>query len=66
MDTHSVIDDEFVHAAWTQRRAHGIDHCHARIDVADQLRLALACVRALPQEDDRRLLHMTRALCASL
>jgi len=54
---HLVVVDELVHAAWAQRGAHGVDHGHACVDVADQLRLALAGVCALPQQDDLRLLR---------
>ena len=54
---HSVIYHELVHSAWAERGAHGIHHRDAGIDIADQLRLPLARVRALPQQDDLRLLQ---------
>ena len=57
---HLVVVYELVHAAWAQRGAHGVDHSHACVDVADQLRLALAGVCALPQQDDLRLLRTTQ------
>lgn len=49
--------DELVHAAWSERRAHGLHHGLARIDVTDQLRFPLARVRALLEQNDLRLLH---------
>ena len=54
---HPVINDELVHATGPQGGSHSIHNRHARIYVADQLRLALARVRALPQQNDLRLLH---------
>ena len=55
--THPVVVDELVHAAWTQRCAHAVDDGHAGVDVAQQLRLALARVGALFEQDNLRLLH---------
>ena len=57
---HPVIMHELVHAAGPQRGAHGVHDRHAGVDVADQLRLALAGVRALPQQDDLGLLQQAR------
>ena len=48
---------ELVHAAGAQRGAHHVCHCVAGVDVADQLRLALARVRAILEQDDLRLLQ---------
>jgi hypothetical protein len=48
--------DELVHAARPERRAHGLHHGLARVNVADQLRFALACVRALLEQNNLRLL----------
>ncbi len=53
---HFVIVYQLVHAAGAQGGAYCVRQRHARIDVADQLRLALAGVRPLLQEDDLRLL----------
>lgn len=44
-------------AAPHQRGAHGVHHGAAGVDVADQLRLALARIRAFPEQHDLRLLH---------
>ena len=57
--------DELVHAAWAQRGPHSIHQRHAGVDVADQLRLALAGVGAVLQQDDLRLLRGTGMLSAS-
>lgn len=54
--------DQLVHAARSERGAHGVHDRAAGIDVADQLRLALACVRSLLQQDDLRLLQGTGGL----
>lgn len=51
------VDHELVHAARAQRRADGIHHHLAGVDVADELAAALARVRALAQQDDARLLR---------
>ena len=63
---HPVINDELVHAARAECGAHGIHDRDAGIDVADQLRLALARVRALPQQDDLRLLQGGRGRLVSI
>lgn len=55
-----VVMDKLVHAARAQRGAHGVNHGHTCIDVADQLSFALASVGALPQQDDLRLLRTTQ------
>ena len=52
--------DEFVHTAWSQRRAHGIHHGLAGINVADELSLTLARVRAFLQQNDLWLLLKER------
>ena len=57
---HLVIMYELVHAAGSKRGAHHVCHCYAGIDVADQLRLALAGVRALLEQDDGGLLQGTQ------
>lgn len=44
--------NELVHTAWTQGCTDNIAHCCASIDVADELRLPLACVGAFLEEDD--------------
>ena len=54
---HAVVDDQFVHATRSQGGANGVDDRHAGIDVADQLRLSLAGVRALFQQDNWWLLR---------
>mmetsp|Transcript_53172 Transcript_53172/g.137548 ORF Transcript_53172/g.137548 Transcript_53172/m.137548 type:complete len:485 (-) Transcript_53172:48-1502(-) len=53
-----VVVDELVHAARAKRRAHDIDDRLACVDVGDQLRLALARVGALLEEDNLRLHHL--------
>lgn len=57
---HPVVVHELVHAAGAQGGAHSVHHRHAGVDVADQLRLALAGVRALPQQDDLGLLQQAQ------
>jgi hypothetical protein len=47
-----VVNNELVHTARTERRAHGIHNGLASVDVADQLGLALRRIRALLQQDD--------------
>lgn len=55
--THLVSGvNELVHATRTERRAHGLHHGLARVDVADQLRFPLARVRALLEQNNLRLL----------
>ena len=48
---HLVIMDQLVHPAGAQGRCHCVNNCHAGIDVADELGLALAGVCALLQQD---------------
>lgn len=55
--TYLVIMDKFVHAAGTQRGAYCVCQRHAGVDVADQLRRALAGVCAFFQQDDLGLLQ---------
>ena len=55
--THPLVVHELVHAPGPQGGAHDISNGNAGVDVADQLGLALAGVRALPQQDDLRLLQ---------
>jgi hypothetical protein len=57
--------DKLVHAARAERRAHGLHDGLTRIDVADQLRLALTGVRALLEQDNLRLLLVRRATRSS-
>ena len=63
--TYPVINDQFVHPARPEGGAHSIHHRHACVDVADQLWLALARVRALPQQDDLWLLRQARGAVMS-
>lgn len=49
----SVVDDELVHAAGTQRGAHSLSNHLAGIDVADKLRDTLGRVCTLLQQDYR-------------
>ena len=58
-DQHLLIVYQLVHATRTQRGSHNISNCRAGIDVADQLRLALARVRALFEQDHLRSLQHT-------
>jgi hypothetical protein len=69
---HPVVVYELVHAPGPQRGPDGVHHRHTGIDVADQLRLALAAVRALLQKDDlglhaqpRHAHHLCEAWCAA-
>jgi len=55
---HLVIMDQLIHSARAQSSGHGIDDRHAGIDIADELRLALARVGALFQQDH---LHIPEA-----
>eukprot|EP00983_Pelagomonas_calceolata_P082580 1155966-Pelagomonas_calceolata.AAC.2 len=50
-EQHLIVVDQLVHPAGPQRRGHGIDNRHAGIDIADELRFALARVGALLQQD---------------
>ena len=51
----SINLQKFVHAPGTESRPHSVRHSAAGVDVRNQLRLALARVRALPQHDNTRL-----------
>lgn len=53
---HLLVMDELVHSPWPEGGADGVNHCHAGVDVADQLGLPLAGVRALLEQDNLGLL----------
>jgi hypothetical protein len=55
------VNQYLVHAAWPEGAAHAVDNRATSIDVADQLRLALRGVGALPEQDDLGLLHSREA-----
>ena len=54
-DGHLVraVHDQLVHASRTERGANGISNSLARIDVADQLALALLTFGSIGEQDDR-------------
>ena len=52
---------ELVHASGAERGPHHVGHRRAGIDVGDELRLSLAGVRALLQQDDLGLLQQPEA-----
>jgi hypothetical protein len=58
---HPVVVHQLVHSPRPKRRANHVGDGHAGVDVADQLRLALAGVRTLPQQDDLGLLRPSGA-----
>ena len=55
-----VVVDELIHAARPERGAHDVDDGLTRVDVGDELRLALRGVGALLEEDNLRLKHVAR------
>ena len=55
-----VIMNQLVHPARAQRGPHHVDHRLARVDVADELRLALRGVGALLEQDNLRLHELGR------
>lgn len=61
---HPVGVYELVHAAWSKSSSDGVHNSHAGIDIADELRLALAAIRSVPQQDDLGLLQ-SRQSCVS-
>ena len=56
ISTHSGVVHELVHSTSAQSGAHHICHSDAGIDVADQLRLSLAGICPLLEQDDLGLL----------
>ena len=54
---HLLIMYELVHASGSKRCPHSIYYRAARIDIADQLRFALTCVRSIFQKYYLRLLQ---------
>ena len=56
-----VVVDQLVHAARAEGSAHDVHHGLARVDVADQLPLALRCVRPFLEQNDLRLHHRVRS-----
>lgn len=59
--SHLVVVYELVHAPRAQGGAHGVCQGHAGVDVADQLRRALAGVCPLLEQDDLGLLFCDTA-----
>lgn len=59
--THLVIVNKLVHTTGSQCCAHSVHDSHTRINVADQLRLALRGIRALFEQDNLWLLQSVRA-----
>ncbi len=49
--------NKFVHSTRTERSPDSVCDGHARIDIADKLRCALAGIRSFPQQDDLGLLR---------
>lgn len=52
-----VVMNELVHASRAERGAHSVSKRHARVDIGDQLRRALAGIGTLFEKNDLRLLR---------
>lgn len=55
--TYPCVMHQLIHSTGAQGCAYCVDHGVARVDVADQLRLALAGISPLLEENDLGLLH---------